>query len=181
MFEDKRWRRLLRPGITVIVGAGGKTTVLERLGTYGHSSNLPIMVSSTVPMDSERVDNVEPFDVICTDDFAKGEDFCASRIAEGHVPAWFKGLDDKDRYIGLDPQTIDKLKQRHPAWYILVECDESKHKWLKAPSLMTCPCLMTAIWSLVSSIYKCSAMPLSRKRSKASKRHRSLWTGPLAQ
>ena len=64
MFEDKRWRRLLRPGITVIVGAGGKTTVLERLGTYGHSSNLPIMVSSTVPMDSERVDNVEPFDVI---------------------------------------------------------------------------------------------------------------------
>ena len=34
MFEDKRWRRLLRPGITVIVGAGGKTTVLERLGTY---------------------------------------------------------------------------------------------------------------------------------------------------
>lgn len=133
MFEDTRWRRLLHPGITAIVGAGGKTTVIERLGTCGHASNLPIMVSSTVPMDSARVDNVEPFDVICTDDFEKGEAFCASRIGAGHIPAWFRGLDGEDRYIGLEPKTIEKLKIRHPAWYILVECDESKHKWLKAP------------------------------------------------
>lgn len=133
MFEDMRWRRLLHPGITAIVGAGGKTTVIERLGKYGHKNNLPIMVSSTVPMDSERVDNVEPFDVICTEDVVKGEEFCASRIAAGHVPAWFKGLDGQDRYIGLEPKMIDQIKMRHPAWYILVECDESKHKWLKAP------------------------------------------------
>ena len=46
MFEDNRWRRMLKPGITAIVGAGGKTTVLERLGTYGHGGHLPIMVSS---------------------------------------------------------------------------------------------------------------------------------------
>lgn len=133
MFEDNRWRRMLRPGITAIVGAGGKTTVLERLGKYGHEGNLPIMVSSIVPMDSARVDNVEPFDVICTEDVEKGEAFCAERIRTGHVPAWFRGLDDQDRYIGLDSKIIDGIKQHHPAWYILVECDEADHKWLKAP------------------------------------------------
>lgn len=133
MFEDQRWRRLLTPGITAIVGAGGKTTVLERLGKYGHAGHVPMMVSSTVPMDSVRVDNVEPFDVICTTEFEKGEEFCLSRIESGHVPAWFYGIDDTDRYIGLPPAFIDRLKQRHPAWYILVECDEAKNKWLKAP------------------------------------------------
>ena len=32
MYQDNRWLRMLKPGITAIVGAGGKTTVLERLG-----------------------------------------------------------------------------------------------------------------------------------------------------
>ena len=91
------------------------------------------MVSSIVPMDSTRVDNVEPFDVICTEDMEKGEAFCAERIAAGHVPAWFAGLDDQDRYIGLDPKVIDDIKMRHPAWYILIEGDAAGNKWLRAP------------------------------------------------
>ena len=95
MYQDNRWLRMLKPGITAIVGAGGKTTVLERLGKYGHNSKLPIMISSTVPMDSAYIDNVEPFDVICTSDVEKGEAFCAARIADGRVPAWFWGLDGK--------------------------------------------------------------------------------------
>ena len=66
MFEDNRWRRMLKPGITAIVGAGGKTTVLERLGTYGHGGHLPIMVSSIVPMDSTRADNL---DTLCVNTY----------------------------------------------------------------------------------------------------------------
>ena len=89
MYQDNRWLRMLKPGITAIVGAGGKTSVLERLGKYVHNSKLPIMISSTVPMDSAYIDNVEPFDVICTSDVEKGEAFCAARIADGRVPAWF--------------------------------------------------------------------------------------------
>jgi probable selenium-dependent hydroxylase accessory protein YqeC len=133
MVEDGRWRRLLAPGITAIVGAGGKTTVLERLGVYGHRGNLPILISSTVSMDSSQVDNVEPFDVICTDDMEKGEQFCASRIGEGRVPAWFYGINEENRYIGLPVMLISQLKQRHPEWYILVEADATRNKWLKAP------------------------------------------------
>jgi probable selenium-dependent hydroxylase accessory protein YqeC len=133
MIEDKRWRRLLVPGITAIVGAGGKTTVLERLGMYGHKGNLPILISSTVPVESAQVDNVEPFDVICTDDVEKGEKFCSSRIGEGRIPAWFFGIDGADRYIGLPLSIVSELKKHHPEWYILLEADETRNKWVKAP------------------------------------------------
>lgn len=132
MFKDNRWRRMLQPGITAIVGAGGKTTVLERLGTYGHGGHLPMMVSSIVPMDSMRVDNVEPFDVICTEDVERAKLLCRtnrSRTRAGLV----SGLDDQDCYIGLNPKVIDEIKQRHPAWYILIEGDAGRDKWLKAP------------------------------------------------
>ena len=179
MFEDNRWRRMLKPGITAIVGAGGKTTVLERLGTYGHGGHLPIMVSSIVPMDSTRVDNVEPFDVICTEDMEKGEAFCAERIAAGHVPAWFAGLDDQDRYIGLDPKVIDDIKMRHPAWYILIEGDAAGNKWLKAPLADDVPCRLPAIPSSVSSIYRCwqrHQRRKNRRRRNGSGHHGpSLW------
>ena len=131
--QDKRWRRMLRPGITAIVGAGGKTTVLSRLALSGREERLPIMISATVDMDCIDIDGVEPFDVICTDDIEKGEAFCVDRIHKGHVPAWFRGLNENDQYMGLDPQTIDMLKQHHPAWYIVVEGDKAEHKWLKAP------------------------------------------------
>ena len=91
------------------------------------------MISSTVPMDSAYIDNVEPFDVICTSDVEKGEAFCAARIADGRVPAWFWGLDGNDCYTGLPTKVIEQLKVRHPAWYILIEGDGAKGKWLKAP------------------------------------------------
>ena len=80
MLEDDRWRRLLVPGITAIVGAGGKTTVLERLGVYGQIGNLPIVISSTVPVEEERVKIKDPFDLILTDDVEKGEAFCISCV-----------------------------------------------------------------------------------------------------
>lgn len=133
MFADNRWLRMLHPGITAIVGAGGKTTVLERLGMFGHAGNYPLMVSSTVPVERTRVDTVEPFDVICTEDIARGEQFCVERIAAGHVPAWFSAADDRGRYAGLSPELIDGIKRRHPAWYILLEGDCARDKWLKAP------------------------------------------------
>lgn len=133
MTADNRWLRMLRPGIIMILGAGGKTTVLERLGTFGHANKYPLLVSSTVPVDSARVDNVEPFDVICTDDIEKGMAFCEERIATGHLPAWFSRLNEEDCYEGLSPTLIDQIKHHHPAWYILIEGDYTQNKWLKAP------------------------------------------------
>ena len=70
--EDKRWLRLLQPGITAIVGAGGKTTVLERLVAYGHGANLPVEVSTTAEADGERLAEIEDLDIICTNGYPLG-------------------------------------------------------------------------------------------------------------
>ena len=133
MAEDKRWLRLLQPGITAIVGAGGKTTVLERLVTYGQGANLPIMVSSTVPADTEWLGNVGQIDIICTENREKGEAFCVEKIAAGRVPGWFRSVDGDGNYEGLEPDMLDYVRERHPAWYIIAEADMAHHKWLKAP------------------------------------------------
>ncbi|WP_101912923.1 selenium cofactor biosynthesis protein YqeC [Megasphaera vaginalis (ex Bordigoni et al. 2020)] len=164
MVEDKRWRRLLHPGITAIVGAGGKTTVLERLGKYGHTANLPIMISTTVSVNSDRVDNVRPFDVICTGNIEEGEAFCAERIAAGRVPAWFRNLTADGLYEGLEAQTIDYLKSRHPAWYILIEADASRHKWLKAPQADDIPLPQTCDTLIGVLNLQMLSSPLSEER-----------------
>ena len=36
-------------------------------------------------------------------------------------------------FRSLDPNVIDDIKMRHPAWYILIEGDAAGNKWLKAP------------------------------------------------
>jgi probable selenium-dependent hydroxylase accessory protein YqeC len=134
MLEDDRWRRLLVPGITAIVGAGGKTTVLERLGVYGQIGNLPIVISSTVPVEEERVKIKDPFDLILTDDVEKGEAFCISCVKKGKVPFWFYGHEE-NCYVGLPASVLEQLKAHHPEWYILVEADETHNRWLKAPEV----------------------------------------------
>ena len=133
MAEDKRWLRFLQPGITAIVGAGGKTTVLERLVTYGHGANLPIVVTSTVTADTERLGNAEQIDIIRTDDRNELEAFCAEKIEARRVPAWIPGdagLPERKAFLA---ETLDYLRGRHPAWYNLAEADVAHHKWLKAP------------------------------------------------
>ena len=133
MLEDDRWRRLLIPGITAVVGAGGKTTVLERLGVYGRLGNLPIVLSSIVTTEPERVKKAEPFEVICTDDLEKGEQSCIASVNQGHIPSWFWGVDAAGQYMGLPNDVLETLKQHHPEWYILVAADDTHNKWLKAP------------------------------------------------
>ena len=131
--EDKRWLRLLQPGITAIVGAGGKTTVLERLVAYGHGANLPVAVSTTAEADGERLAEIEDLDIICTNDREEGEAFCIEKMNAHRVPAWFSSVSEEGIYKGIDADTLEWLRVRHPAWYIIVEADGAHHKWLKAP------------------------------------------------
>lgn len=126
--EDKRWLRLLQPGITAIVGAGGKTTVLERLVAYGHGANLPVAVSTTAEADGERLAEIEDLDIICTNDREEGEAFCIEKMNAHRVPAWFSSVSEEGIYKGIDADTLEWLRVRHPAWYLIVEADGAHHK-----------------------------------------------------
>lgn len=49
------------------------------------------------------------------------------------VPAWFSSVSEEGIYKGIDADTLEWLRVRHPAWYLIVEADGAHHKWLKAP------------------------------------------------
>jgi len=129
MEQDMRWRRLLRPGITAIVGAGGKSTVLAKLVEYGKMMKLPIMVSGTTRMYEKQVEFYKP---IYTDNEEEGRAYCAGLIAEGKVGGWFRGIED-DKVVGVEPAWLTAVQQKYPEWYIIAEADGSREKWLKAP------------------------------------------------
>lgn len=129
MKQDIRWQQLLRPGITAIVGAGGKSTVLKKLEEYGRS--LPMVVTSTTKMYGFQGDVYEP---IGTKDVAKGLAFCEKQIREKKTAAWFSEMDEKGKWVGLSPSVVSEMAIAHPNWYIIVEADGAREKWLKAPA-----------------------------------------------
>lgn len=149
MFEDNRWRRMLKPGITAIVGAGGKTTVLERLGTYGHGGHLPIMVSSIVPMDSTRVDNVEPFDVICTEDMEKANHSALNALLPVTSRPGSPGSTTRTAISGSSPRSSMTSRCAILPGISLSKAMQPAISGLKRPWPTTCPCRLPAILSSV--------------------------------
>ncbi len=130
MRQDIRWKQMLQPGITAIVGAGGKSTVLKKLEEYGRG--LPRLVTSTTKMYEEQGACYEP---ICTLDEEEGLAYCEKQIQAGKTAAWFSGKDGKGKLIGLPAEMVSRIAERHPEWYILAEADGSRKKWLKAPGV----------------------------------------------
>ena len=61
MRDRKYWESLLEPGITAVVGAGGKTTVVSRLGDAAVSQQRPVVVTTTTKMGSAQVAPWNPY------------------------------------------------------------------------------------------------------------------------
>lgn len=130
MTQSKKWQTLLVPGITSIVGAGGKTTVLKKLVEYAGHLGYPRMVTTTTKLYQSQVDRWYPYVGM---DMLIGERHVLHAISEGHVGAWF-GSEEGTKVTSILPSTIDVMSELHPSWYIFVEADGAKEKWLKAPN-----------------------------------------------
>lgn len=129
MPQRKQWKELIRPGITAIVGAGGKSTVLRKLVEYGRLSGVPTLVTTTTKMYLSQVADWNPY---MGDDFNEGEHICAEHVQAGRCASWFGGQDET-KVTSLATTEIDAIHHIHPDWHILVEADGAKEKWLKAP------------------------------------------------
>ena len=46
--------------------------------------------------------------------------------------SWFQSVAGH-KVLGLDPELLDRVQERHPDWSIIIEADGAKTKWLKAP------------------------------------------------
>ena len=113
MSDRKYWESLLEPGILAVVGAGGKTTVVSKLGAAAVSLERPVVVTTTTKMGSEQVAPWNPY---------YGDDLT---LGETHI--------EQQLVLGLDPEVLDRVQERHPDWSISIEADGAKTKWLKAP------------------------------------------------
>ncbi len=129
MSDRKYWESLLEPGITAVVGAGGKTTVVSKLGAVAVSQQRPVVVTTTTKMGSEQV---APWNPYYGDDLALGESHMVEQMKCGQMGSWFQAIAGH-KVIGLEPELLDTLHARHPDWSIVIEADGAKTKWLKAP------------------------------------------------
>ena len=129
MTQSQKWQTLLVPGITAVVGAGGKTTVLKKLVEYAGRLGYPRIVTTTTKLYQSQVDRWYPYVGM---DMVLGEQHVMRAISEGHVGAWF-GSEEGTKVTSILPTTIDAMSELHPNWYIFVEADGAKEKWIKAP------------------------------------------------
>lgn len=127
--QSKHWSKLISPGITAIVGAGGKTTVLSKLVEYGGLVGMPTMVTTTTKLYESQVAAWNPY---YGDDFNEAEAACQKAMQRGRCASWFSGVDGT-KVTALSSKAIDEMHMVHPGWQILVEADGAKEKWLKAP------------------------------------------------
>lgn len=122
------WKQLMISGITALVGAGGKTTVLSKLVSYGQLIGKETMVSSTTKMYESQVVTWDPY---YGDNLAEAETYCTSAMARKGYAAWFHSVANT-KVIGLRGEYIDSIHRKHPQWHIVVEADGAKEKWLTA-------------------------------------------------
>ena len=129
MTQAELWNKLNNQGITSIVGAGGKTTVLRKLVEYGLFAAKPMVATTTTHMLDTQVNQWKPY---YGHSFSDAESHCYRAIAAGRCGAWFADVTDK-KVDSVSPQDVDAMHRLHPNWHILVEADGAKTKWIKAP------------------------------------------------
>lgn len=125
------WSTLVRPGVTALVGAGGKTTVLTKLVEHGLYQGQPTLVTTTTKLYGNQVAHWSPY---YGEDFEKAQEYCQERIQAGKAASWFSAQVGT-KVEALSCQSIDHMALLHPQWQILVEADGAKEKWLKAPKV----------------------------------------------
>lgn len=110
-----------------LVGAGGKTTTMLYLANYYKKLDMRVLVTTTtrifVPEKSEYDNSL----------MTESEIIDFNDVRKGTVTLLGKGIDEKNKVIGLDINTIDELYIKSLFDIILVEADGSKRKPIKAP------------------------------------------------
>ena len=121
---------LTAPALLSLVGAGGKTSALERLARELTQEGRRVLVSTTTHIFPP------PWPLILEPD----PDALAAKLQAGfahhQVLAAAAGLDQSQtdcKLRGLDPRVLDRLLAQGAADFILVEADGARHLPLKAP------------------------------------------------
>lgn len=109
--------------LVAFVGAGGKSTLLFRLGDELASAGATVLLTTTTKMGSDqakRVRCVSPDEVL------------AARLEPG--PVMVVAEDDGHKVTGPSPEGVDVLFAASHARYVLVEADGARGRSFKTPA-----------------------------------------------
>ncbi|PIP09040.1 MAG: putative selenium-dependent hydroxylase accessory protein YqeC [Syntrophobacteraceae bacterium CG23_combo_of_CG06-09_8_20_14_all_50_8] len=112
-----------------LVGAGGKTTTMFALAQALKSLNKRVLVTTTTHI---FYPGNKECDTIIVNDTADIGIF--HTIPEGTVTVFGSGVVNEAKLAGVDEKFVEQLYQQKIFDYILVECDGSKQKPIKAPA-----------------------------------------------
>jgi molybdenum cofactor cytidylyltransferase len=123
----------IQPGETVaLVGAGGKTTTLQRLVAEIRAAGRTVLTTSTVHM--FELKGSAPHAFVIEPDPARLRTMLPGLLREwGHVRVAGERL-RADKIRGLAPETVAALHDTPGLDYLLVEADGARHRSLKAPA-----------------------------------------------
>jgi molybdenum cofactor cytidylyltransferase len=123
----------IQPGETVaLVGAGGKTTTLQRLVAEIRAQGRTVLTTSTVHL--FELKGSAPHAFVVEPDPARLRAELPGLLAEwGHVRVAGDRL-RADKIRGLTPDAVAALRGTPGLDYLLVEADGARHRSLKAPA-----------------------------------------------
>jgi probable selenium-dependent hydroxylase accessory protein YqeC len=121
----------ISPGDTVsIVGAGGKTSLMYRLGRELSEAGNRTLLTTTTRVLYPRADDAPT--VLLGAESESLIDRLADRFKGSSLV--FAGRERKDsKILGFAPQFLDRLRREGRGWTIVAECDGARGKSIKVP------------------------------------------------
>lgn len=120
-------------GVVSIVGAGGKTTLMDRISREIACRGETVLVTTTTKILMPRGNHQSP--VIISSEPADVLDQAESLLARSpRLTAAGSYLPEQDKLVGFQAEEIDTLAQSGRFQWIIVEADGANHRPLKAPA-----------------------------------------------
>ena len=132
-----------------IVGGGGKTTSMFRLGRELKEHGKKILVSTTTAIMKPEKDSYEQ--LVLLDDSQDLDYELLKNLSSGITVMGSKLINDDKKLKGVDKQVIDEIFKQNIFDYIIVEADGAKRKAIKAPDTHepVIPTLTTMVIGLI--------------------------------
>lgn len=119
--------------IIALVGAGGKSSLLFRLGHELAAAGRPALLTSTTRMWARQVDRA-PFSLISASEPTLTLELPTSLRGYGQVLVLAALANEPRKLVGLAPELICRLAALNEVGAVVIEADGSRERPLKAPA-----------------------------------------------
>jgi probable selenium-dependent hydroxylase accessory protein YqeC len=117
--------------VVVLVGGGGKTTTMFRLGRELRELGRSVVVTTTTHIFAPGPEPDLETILLSDKDNALAE--CGAVLARGRLPVLGTRVTPDGKLAGVLPDVVDQLAASEDLTYVVVEADGSAHKPFKAP------------------------------------------------